>query len=55
VEYDAGVTKEFPAGTAFMQAQGVWNNSTNKADQAAHVLLVNLGAKGVKSTVKRQS
>jgi quercetin dioxygenase-like cupin family protein len=33
VEYDAGVTKEFPAGTALMQAQGVWHNATNKGDQ----------------------
>ena len=26
VEYDAGVTKEFPAGTAYLEAQDVWHN-----------------------------
>ena len=55
VEYDAGVTKEFPAGTAFMQAQGVFYNGMNKGDQTLHVLVVSIGAKGVKNTVKRAS
>jgi quercetin dioxygenase-like cupin family protein len=53
VEYDAGVTKEYPAGTAFMEAQGVWHNGTNKGDQTAHILEVNMGAKGVKNSVNR--
>jgi quercetin dioxygenase-like cupin family protein len=53
VEYDAGVTKEYPAGTALMQAQGVWLNAMNKGDQAVHVLVVNMGAKGVKNRVQR--
>lgn len=53
VEYDAGVIKEYPAGTALMEAQGVWQNGTNKGDQTVHILVVNLGAKGVKNTVQR--
>lgn len=53
VEYDAGVTKEYPAGTALMEAQGVWHNGTNKGDAPVRVLVVNMGAKGVKNTVER--
>jgi quercetin dioxygenase-like cupin family protein len=53
VEYDAGVVKEFPAGTAFMDAQNVWHNGTNKGDTPVRVLVVSMGAKGVKNTVDR--
>jgi quercetin dioxygenase-like cupin family protein len=53
VEYDAGVIKEYPAGTSLMEAQGVWHNGTNKGDQTVHVLVVSFGAKGVKNTVQR--
>lgn len=53
VEYDAGVVKEYPAGTALMEAQGVWQNGTNKGDSPVHILVVNMGAKGVKNTVNR--
>ncbi len=53
VEYDAGVVKEYPTGTALMEAQGVWHNGTNKGDVPVRVLEVNLGAKGVKNTVER--
>lgn len=52
-EYDAGVTKEFAAGTGFMQAQDVWHNGSNKGQDVARVLVVNLGTKGVKDTVER--
>lgn len=52
-EYDAGVSKEFATGTGFMQAQGVWHNGSNKGQDVARVLVVNLGAKGVKDTVER--
>jgi quercetin dioxygenase-like cupin family protein len=55
VEYDAGVTKEYPAGTAFMQAQGVYFNGMNKGDQPTHILVVSIGAKGVKNSVKRSN
>jgi quercetin dioxygenase-like cupin family protein len=53
VEYDAGVVKEFPAGTALMDAQNVWHNGTNKGDTPVRVLEVNMGAKGVKNTIDR--
>lgn len=52
-EYDAGVTKDFAAGTAFMQAQGVWHNGSNAGQEVARVLVVHLGAKGLKDTVRR--
>lgn len=53
VEYDAGVTKEYPAGTALMEAQGIFHNGTNKGNTTVRVLMVNLGAKGVKNSVER--
>ncbi len=53
VEYDAGVTKEYAAGTALMEAQGVWHNGTNKGDQPVRLLTVSMGAKGVKNSVDR--
>lgn len=53
VEYDAGVTKEYPAGTALMEAQGVFHNGTNKGDSQVRVLAVYMGAKGVKNSVER--
>jgi quercetin dioxygenase-like cupin family protein len=55
VEYDAGVTKEYPAGTSYMEAQGVWHNASNKTNDAVKLLRVYMGAKGVKSTVERSS
>jgi quercetin dioxygenase-like cupin family protein len=53
VEYDAGVIKEYPAGTAYLEAQGVWHNATNKGDEPVRTLLVYLGAEGAKNTVER--
>lgn len=53
VEFDAGVTKSFPAGTAFVQAQGVDYNASNTSDGAAKVLQVFIGAAGVANTVER--
>ena len=55
VEYDAGVVKVYPAGTALMEAQGVWHNGTNQGDTVVRILTVYLGAKGVKNTVERDS
>jgi quercetin dioxygenase-like cupin family protein len=52
-EYDAGVTKDFAAGTGFMQAQGVWHNGSNAGQEVARVLVVHLGAKGLKDTARR--
>lgn len=53
VEYDAGVVKDFPAGSAFLQAKGIWHNISNKADSRAQMLNVVMGAKGVTSMAER--
>lgn len=53
VEYDAGVVKEYPAGSTYMEAQGVWHNGTNKGDDTARILTVYFGAKGAKNTIER--
>jgi quercetin dioxygenase-like cupin family protein len=53
VEFDAGVTKSFTAGTAFVQAQGVDYNASNTSDQLARVLQVFIVAAGVPNTVER--
>ena len=53
VEYDAGVTKEYTAGTAFMEAEDVWHNGTNTGDEPARILTVYMGAKGAKNSVDR--
>jgi quercetin dioxygenase-like cupin family protein len=53
VEYDAGVVKEFPAGTAFLQAKGVWHNVSNKGDVRAQFLTVMMGAKGIAGVAER--
>jgi hypothetical protein len=53
VEYDAGVTKEYPAGTAFMEATKVFHNGSNKGSSVVRVLCVFMGAEGLNNTVKR--
>lgn len=53
VEYDAGVTSEFSAGKAFLQAVDVWYDISNKGEDTARVLTVVMGAKGVKGTQER--
>ncbi len=53
VEYDAGVTNVYPAGTALMEAQGVFHNGTNKGEDPVRILVVFFGAKGAKNTVER--
>jgi quercetin dioxygenase-like cupin family protein len=53
VEYDAGVTKEYPAGTAFMEATKVFHNGINKGSSVVRVLCVFIGAEGLNNTVKR--
>ena len=50
---EGGVVKDYPAGTALLEAVGTWHNGTNKGTSPARVLVVNMGAKGVKNTVKR--
>ena len=53
VEYDAGVTKEFAAGTAYLEADDVWHNVTNMGSDTVRTLDVSMGAKGAKDTVQR--
>lgn len=53
IEYDAGVVKDYAAGTAFVQAQGIWHNISNKGDVRARMLTVTMGAKGIKSRADR--
>lgn len=53
VEYDGGVTKEFPAGTAFMEAHRVFHNGMNRGDDTVRILVVFMGADGAKNTVQR--
>ena len=53
VEYDAGVVKEFAAGTAFLQARGVWHNISNKGEARAQFLTVMMGAKGTAGMAER--
>lgn len=55
VEYDAGVVKEYPAGTAYLEAEDIWHNATNKGDDAVRTLVVYMGAEGARNTVERQS
>lgn len=54
VEYDAGVVKDFAAGTAFVQAQGIWHNISNKGDVRARMLTVTMGVKGTNSRAERE-
>jgi quercetin dioxygenase-like cupin family protein len=53
VEYDAGVVKEYPAGTAYLEAEDIWHNGTNKGDDAVRMLTVYMGAEGAKNSVER--
>lgn len=53
VEYDAGVVKQYAAGTAFMEAEDVWHNGTNAGEDTVRILTVYMGAEGAKNTVER--
>lgn len=53
VEYDAGVVKQYSAGTAFMEAEDVWHNGTNAGEDPVRILTVYMGAEGAKNTVER--
>jgi quercetin dioxygenase-like cupin family protein len=53
VEYEAGVTKEFPAGSSTMQALKTNYNGINKGEDSVQLLTVFMGAKGKKNTVVR--
>ncbi len=53
VEYEAGVTKEFPAGSSFMQAVKTNYNGVNKGEESVQLLTVYMGAAGKRNVVKR--
>lgn len=53
VEYDAGVVKDFPQGSSFLQAKGIWHNISNKAEVRAETLSVLMGAKGITNMAER--
>ena len=53
VEYEAGVTKEFPAGSSLMQAVKTNYNGINKGEETVQLLTVFMGAKGKRNTVMR--
>jgi quercetin dioxygenase-like cupin family protein len=53
VEYEAGVTKEFPAGSSIMQAVKTNYNGINKGEDTVQLLTVFMGAKGKRNTVMR--
>jgi quercetin dioxygenase-like cupin family protein len=53
VEYEAGVTKEFPAGSSTMQAVKTNYNGINKGEDSIQLLTVFMGADGKRNTVMR--
>lgn len=53
VEYDAGVVKDYSAGSAYMEAEDIWHNGTNMGEDAVRILTVYMGAEGAKNTVER--
>ena len=53
VEYDGGIVKEYRAGTALLEAVGTWRNGTNTGTESVRMLVVSMGAKGVKNTIER--
>jgi quercetin dioxygenase-like cupin family protein len=53
VEYDAAVTRDFPAGTAFIQAIKTDYNGMNKGTEPVRLLTVYLGAKGLRDIIER--
>jgi quercetin dioxygenase-like cupin family protein len=54
VEYEAGVTKEFPAGSSFMQAVKTNYNGINKSQDTVQLLTVYMGAKGKRIVVPQR-
>jgi quercetin dioxygenase-like cupin family protein len=54
VEYDGGLVKEYRAGTALLEAVGTWRNGTNAGTEPVRILVVSMGAKGLKNTVERR-
>jgi hypothetical protein len=54
VEYEAGVTKEFPAGSSFMQAVRTNYNGINKSQDSVQLLSVYMGAEGKRIVVPQR-
>ena len=55
VDYDAGVTKQYNEGTAFLQATKVFHNDKDATSVPLRLLVVYMGAKGVANSVQRRS
>ena len=53
VEYEAGVTKEFPAGSSLMQALKTSYNGINKGEETVQLLTVYMGAEGKRNVVRQ--
>jgi len=53
VEYEAGVTKEFPAGSSMMQALKTSYNGINKGEETVQLLTVYMGAEGKRNVVRQ--
>jgi len=52
VEYDGGITKEYRAGEALMEAIGTRHNGSNRGTQPVRILVTFIGAEGLENTVK---
>ena len=53
VEYETAVTRDFAAGTAFVQATGTDFNGINKGETPVRLLQVFMGVKGTKNIAVR--
>lgn len=53
VEYDAAVTRDFPAGSTFIQAIKSDYNGINKGTEPVRLLTVYMGAKGIRDIIER--
>jgi quercetin dioxygenase-like cupin family protein len=53
VEYETAVTRDFAAGTAFIQATGTDFNGINKGEVPVRLLQVFMGVKGTKNIAVR--
>lgn len=53
VEYESAVTRDFPSGTAFIQAIKTDYNGMNKGTDPVRLLTVYLGAKGIRDIIER--
>jgi quercetin dioxygenase-like cupin family protein len=53
VSYDGDVVKEYPAGSAFLEAIGTYHNGRNEGTEMVEILTVSIGAEGLENTVAR--